>query len=150
VLTVDIKTFSWLPVDRAARILSELLNAAPAGPFSIYHVENPHRQAWSDVLPVILDELALPEDALVSYEDWQALVFGKSRAFQSSPALQLAAENLHSFFQAQFNPSASPAGVVLGMEKAIKLSNGLRQQSQPVSETTLRSYFQRFRACGFL
>ncbi|KAI3398122.1 hypothetical protein diail_9744 [Diaporthe ilicicola] len=58
---------SWTPVDCVAGALADLV-LAPGRPCPVYNIDNPVRQLWSDVLPVLADAMGL--DELVPFQDW--------------------------------------------------------------------------------
>ncbi|KAA8650692.1 uncharacterized protein ATNIH1004_003380 [Aspergillus tanneri] len=58
-------SYSWLPMDIAGRVVSEITLSDSQQHF--YHVENPIRQPWADLLISLRSELGL---SLVEYEDW--------------------------------------------------------------------------------
>ncbi|PLN86966.1 hypothetical protein BDW42DRAFT_189877 [Aspergillus taichungensis] len=57
--------YSWLPVDIAAAVVAQI--TLSSSPCRYYHVENPIRQPWSDLLVMLRAELGL---STVPYEDW--------------------------------------------------------------------------------
>ncbi|CAK7214640.1 hypothetical protein SBRCBS47491_002214 [Sporothrix bragantina] len=63
----------WLPVDRAARIMVELMAPSGAGipDALVYHVVNPHTVSWSSLVPTVAAGLGLNlETDVVPWEDW--------------------------------------------------------------------------------
>ena len=94
-------TVSWLPVDSAARILSEILLSTSA-PSLIYHVENPIRQPWPDVCTVMERKLGLESRKRMPFQDWLAEAHTKG-------CLQT---DLSDFFKQDFL-RMSPGGVLL-------------------------------------
>ncbi|KAL7270283.1 putative NRPS-like protein biosynthetic cluster [Rhizina undulata] len=60
-------TFSWLPVDRASRAI---IDFAFSPQLSLhYHLENPIRQSWSQLLLLLAKELKLPQK-LMPFQGW--------------------------------------------------------------------------------
>ncbi|KAH8889982.1 putative polyketide synthase [Thozetella sp. PMI_491] len=60
---------SWTPVERVAGTLADLV--LRADPYPIYHIDNPVRQQWTDMLPVLGRALGLPLSAGVApFRDW--------------------------------------------------------------------------------
>ncbi|ETS86536.1 hypothetical protein PFICI_00364 [Pestalotiopsis fici W106-1] len=66
-------TLSWLPVDSAAKAITEILfDDQPLRP--VYHLENPMRQNWEDVIRLLSEELQISSSSTVSIEEWLSLV----------------------------------------------------------------------------
>ncbi|KAI1177786.1 acetyl-CoA synthetase-like protein [Nemania sp. FL0916] len=64
----------WLPVDKVAHVLVEILDSATSmldssakGTLPVYHVANPHAISWSNIVPWAIDTLRLTP---VSFDDW--------------------------------------------------------------------------------
>ncbi|KAJ8104552.1 hypothetical protein ONZ43_g7796 [Nemania bipapillata] len=64
----------WLPVDKVARVLVEILESATAtleistkGTLPVYHVANPHAISWGNIVPWAVDGLKLKP---VSFAEW--------------------------------------------------------------------------------
>ncbi|KAI3318574.1 acetyl-CoA synthetase-like protein [Xylariaceae sp. AK1471] len=64
----------WLPVDKVARILVEILESSTTklessakGLLPVYHVANPHAIGWNNIVPWATDTLNLES---VSFEEW--------------------------------------------------------------------------------
>ena len=64
-------SLSWLPVDRAAQIFSELLLHTGSSSV-VYHLENPVRQPWSDVRKILERKLDLRSLPPMPFEEWLA------------------------------------------------------------------------------
>lgn len=62
-------SLSWLPVNRAASILSDVL-LHTSTPSLVYHVENPIRQPWSNVLIVMERKLNLKSLPRMGFAAW--------------------------------------------------------------------------------
>ncbi|KAK7709575.1 putative secondary metabolism biosynthetic enzyme [Botryosphaeria dothidea] len=118
-------TLSWIPVDVAAQTVSDiLLRRAAAGTTVsddlVYHVENPVRQSWHDLLSSLAAKLGLArETALLPYDEWLRVV--EERAGPASPARKLL-----EFFEADFLHMAC-GNVVLDTYKARRESPALRR-----------------------
>ncbi|KAL8728551.1 MAG: hypothetical protein Q9181_005308 [Wetmoreana brouardii] len=62
-------TLSWLPVDQAAHIVADLLlKGEPRELF--YHLENPVRQSWPEVLSILEYNLSLPHKSRLAFSKW--------------------------------------------------------------------------------
>ena len=67
------KSLSWLPVDRAAQVVMELLlRSEPRN--LVYHLENPVRQSWADVCSILERKLNLPLRSRLPFKEWLARV----------------------------------------------------------------------------
>ena len=162
-------TFAWIPVDDAARILSELLFASSgviARPPSsrsasptmarfgrraqqqqqqqqlIYHVENPMRQPWADVMPVIASSLSIPEERIVALPEWvQRLKDAtKNEGIEDTALVE--------FFDRSLEYMAC-GGVVMDTSEARKRSETMRSMEE-LSEEVLVSYFDSWKERGVL
>ncbi|CAI7628793.1 unnamed protein product [Penicillium bialowiezense] len=62
---------SWTPVDEVASTLVDLAFIPETEtPYTIYHIDNPIRQAWKDMIPMLARFLGIPYTAVVSFEFW--------------------------------------------------------------------------------
>jgi acyl transferase domain-containing protein/thioester reductase-like protein/acyl carrier protein len=134
---------SWLPVEDVAASLVELvLSDKPAS--STYHVENPVRQPWSEVLNLIAVELGIPRENKVSYEEWLQRV----RDFPRERDSENPARKVMEFLENHFLRMAT-GGLVLGTEEAVKVSKTLGTAT-PVEEGLIRKYVQTWKEIGFI
>ncbi|KAK2463766.1 hypothetical protein APHAL10511_004204 [Amanita phalloides] len=103
-------SLSWLPLNRAARSIVELLFSQRY--LSLYHIENPSRQSWKELLQTlvtILKEFQRQEITLTSYPEWLA----RLRALNDEPL----AYSLLTFFETDFLQLAT-GGVILDTTRA--------------------------------
>ena len=62
---------SWTPVNDVADTLVDLLTLpADTTPCPIYHIDNPVRQPWREMTPVLADALEIPSQNIVSFGQW--------------------------------------------------------------------------------
>ncbi|CAG7993912.1 unnamed protein product [Penicillium salamii] len=71
VLTCVVQTFSWLPVDSAARAVSEIIFQDKKLEL-VYHLENPVRQSWRHVAALLSRELEIPNSSVIPLDQWLA------------------------------------------------------------------------------
>ncbi|KAI0111253.1 acetyl-CoA synthetase-like protein [Nemania sp. FL0031] len=86
----------WLPVDKVARVLLEILESATAateisskGKLPIYHVTNPHAISWGNIVPWAVDSLRLKP---VSFDEWLDKLEGSNESLEDvdkNPAVKL-------------------------------------------------------------
>ncbi|TRX93221.1 hypothetical protein FHL15_005800 [Xylaria flabelliformis] len=129
-------TASWMPVDRAASSLSEILMCrGKTGNF--LHLENPVRQPLKDIFTIMANELGLQRPFMVPFEQWlqSVTVAGEIRS-------------LESFYKDHFHQLAGGT-VTLDTAKARTLSNGL-MRSGGIDKDLIREYVHRWRRDGFL
>ncbi|KAI0859411.1 hypothetical protein F4860DRAFT_526018 [Xylaria cubensis] len=129
-------TASWMPVDRAASSLSEILMCrGKTGNF--LHLENPVRQPLKDIFTIMANELRLQRPFMVPFEQWlqSVTVAGEIRS-------------LESFYKDHFHQLAG-GSVTLDTAKARTLSNGL-MRSGGIDKDLIREYVHRWRRDGFL
>ncbi|KAG7107450.1 Non-canonical non-ribosomal peptide synthetase ascB like protein [Verticillium longisporum] len=128
-------TASWLPVDRAAKSLSEIALHAADVPLFL-HLENPVRQPLADICAFFAAELGLPTRT-IPFEEWMQ---------QSCDAGAL--RSLEGFFRDHFQALAS-GSVVLDTARALAVSETLRG-SGGVPQQLIAKYVARWRKQGFL
>ncbi|KAJ4314706.1 hypothetical protein N0V94_006339, partial [Neodidymelliopsis sp. IMI 364377] len=115
---------SWTPVDAVAGICADLvLGKMTKG--GIYHVDNPVRQPWSEMLPVLAQELGIPESNIIPFKEWVRRV----RLFPSTNAVGKEdlnpAKRLIDFLETDFL-RMSCGGVLLGTERSRNDSEVMR------------------------
>ncbi|KAI0409011.1 citrinin polyketide synthase [Xylaria palmicola] len=137
-------TLSWYPVDRVAATLGDLL-ASPDDVASelIYHVDNPARQTWKDMIRTLYRALNLPPESVVPFDQWISRV-RRFRSCQSdNPALQLI-----EYFQHYFVPM-SCGDLILDTTKTGQHSKTLRTMG-PVDDETMMKSIVSWKQSGFL
>ncbi|KAF7507856.1 hypothetical protein GJ744_010020 [Endocarpon pusillum] len=139
-------TLSWLPVDSAAEILTELL-LVPHQVNLIYHLENPVRQSWHDILTTLASKLDISDAGLIPFDEWMNRVAtsatGKGTKDDTSTAPMLA-----DFFQQDFQ-HMSGGNVILDTARARAISPTLRGMKAVDGELVAR-YVDNWRRMGFL
>ncbi|KAG2419498.1 hypothetical protein HFD88_004294 [Aspergillus terreus] len=127
----DLKgTLSWLPVDTAATVLAELL-LDPQPLQLVYHLENPIRQGWREVMDVLMKETGVQTS--VPMGEWIERV-------KSSPTGDNPAQKLISFLEEDFE-RMSCGGIILSTETTRRASPTLRRTG-PVEEAQIRAFQQ--------
>ncbi|MCJ1473382.1 hypothetical protein MMC13_002033 [Lambiella insularis] len=133
---------SWTPVDEVAGTLVDLVFVE--APYPIYNIDNPVRQQWQDMLPVIADALRIPRTNIVSFEEWVRLVRNSpGHAEKDNPASKLV-----DFLDSNFL-RMSCGGLLLDTNKSRKHSETLRAVG-PVSAEVTEKYIEYWRKTGFL
>ncbi|KAL4994640.1 hypothetical protein BDV10DRAFT_188841 [Aspergillus recurvatus] len=133
-------TLSWIPVDIAAQSITDLL-LSPAPADLVYHIENPIRQSWRDMLQRIAADLKLSASDLLPWDEWQEQVSAAGDA--GNPA-----KTLQDFFANDFIRMGC-GEVVLGTDSARKRSATLRGLDA-VSEASVGGYLRYWREIGWL
>ncbi|OJJ68589.1 hypothetical protein ASPBRDRAFT_658998 [Aspergillus brasiliensis CBS 101740] len=133
-------TLSWLPVDTTAAVLLDIL-FHPAPLRLVYHLENPIRQSWQDVLDVLAVELGIPRSSTRPLKEWIELIEGSGD--NGNPA-----KDLVDFLRCEFE-RMSCGGVVLGTEGTREVSPTLRRVGA-VSDGTIRGYVRYWKECGVI
>ena len=141
-------TCSWLPVDCAAEILVELMFDTKAlSVDSVYHLENPIRRPWHEVLNVFASALGLADADFLPFSTWlETVCRDEDTAHEednSNPAKALA-----DFFGEEFE-RMSGGNVILNMDKTKKISPALRGLTE-VSDESIRRYIHHWKCTGFL
>ncbi|KAL0059558.1 hypothetical protein AAF712_013703 [Marasmius tenuissimus] len=137
-------TLSWIPANRAAVVIRDLLFGERFRPF--YHVENPVRQSWKEVLGYLSVLLAGPPGLeeplpLVSFSEWTERVRRCSDDPVKNPALKIIR-----FLEEDFVRMAS-GKVVLGTELACEDSATLKG-SVPVGRRQMEEYWVYWQSRG--
>lgn len=132
---------SWLPIDIAAATVSELL-LDTAHLRMVYHVENPVRQPWCELLGYLSAHLRLP---IIPYKEWLSRMETNGDSVTGSPN---PAKNLRDFFKNDFL-HMSCGSVVMSTTSTASVSAALRSAG-PVSPGTLLLYIEQWRRTGFL
>ncbi|EKM53824.1 uncharacterized protein PHACADRAFT_125794 [Phanerochaete carnosa HHB-10118-sp] len=123
---------SWVPVNRAAKVMSELLFGARTS--GTLHMENPSRQPWTVILRVIASALGVPSDEFPPYAEWLQKVKADSDA-ATNPCVKIIP-----FLEDEFLRMAT-GQVVLDTAKARELSPTL-DASVALSEEHIRAYIE--------
>lgn len=136
---------SWTPVDVVARTLADLvLVSSERPPCPVYNIDNPVRQRWSDVLPVLAEAMGV--DQMIPFQDWVDRV--RVAPATGGPAGANPASMLVDFLEDNFE-RMSCGGLLLSTSQATKHSPTLAATG-PVSSEVVRRYVQYWKDCGFL
>ncbi|KAL3461921.1 hypothetical protein BJX64DRAFT_288875 [Aspergillus heterothallicus] len=133
---------SWTPVNDVAATLSDLL-LADNTPYPIYHIDNPVRQPWREMIPVLGDSLGVPRDRIIPFADWVQRVRSFAGSEVDNPAIKLI-----EFLDGNFL-RMSCGGLLLETTKAREHSRTLAQEG-PVSNDVARGYIKAWKEMGFL
>lgn len=135
---------SWTPVNDVASILGELI-ISPQKPHPIYHIDNPVRQPWREMTPVLAEALNIPiKTGIIPFKDWVRRV----RNFPGSVENDNPAFKLIDFLDDNFI-RMSCGGLLLGTEKTREHSKTLAELG-PVSEKVAKGYIRYWKEVGFL
>lgn len=132
-----------MPVDYAAEALVELLLSKDLTKV-VYHLENPIRQSWRDVLNTVAPELNLPHTELIPFDRWIDQVCAVPDELNES----VPAKKLENFFRADFEHMAC-GSIILDTKNARDMSSTLRKLSH-VSRDLLVSYIRHWKSVGYL
>jgi hypothetical protein len=137
------QSLSWLPVDHAAHVLGDIvLHSDPLDP--VYHIENPHRQNWSEILASLAVFLGLSSSELVHFDQWLECVTDEG----TTSVVQYPAQKLLDFFRGDFTNLAT-GEVILGTENTCNISPMLKRTG-PVGNDLLKKYISHWQSIGFL
>jgi hypothetical protein len=138
---------SWTPVDAVAAICADLaLGESSVG--GIYHVDNPVRQPWNRMLPLLASELGISEKNIIPFKEWIRRV--RSFPFEATPGTcdLNPAKRLVDFLEADFT-RMSCGGVLLATDRSQKDSDAMRRVGS-IDDATVRRYISSWKARGFL
>ncbi|KAF2173929.1 hypothetical protein M409DRAFT_16197 [Zasmidium cellare ATCC 36951] len=136
-------TLSWLPVDLAAATVTDITFSGP-GASNIFHVENPIRQSWRDVLSTLAPAIGLAPDAQVPYSEW----LDRIRAVSDDRMGDNPAKKLLAFFEGDFE-HMSGGDVIMDTAETRRVSKTLRQTGG-VDENLISKYVDMWKHLGFL
>ncbi|KAK5656795.1 hypothetical protein OQA88_4343 [Cercophora sp. LCS_1] len=138
---------SWTPVDVVARTLADLVLCATRSAtevYPVYHVDNPVRQPWEDMIPVLARALAIPTTNVVPFAEWVRRV----RHFPGSVDKDNPAYKLVNFLDGNFL-RMSCGGLLLDTAHTREHSSTLAAQG-PVSHEIAVGYIRQWQRTGFL
>jgi thioester reductase-like protein len=141
---------SWTPVDIVARTLIELAlhnmakSSATKHTYPIYHIDNPLRQSWEDMLPILARALDIPSKNRLPFTEWVRRV----RRFPGSVENDNPAFKLIDFLDGNFL-RMSCGGLLLRTEHTQEHSLTLAAQDA-VSADIAEGYIRHWKQTGFL
>ncbi|KAE8141925.1 hypothetical protein BDV38DRAFT_278709 [Aspergillus pseudotamarii] len=136
---------SWCPVNDVAGTLGDLLRGDNNPAYPIYHIENPVRQPWPEMISILSDALDISPANIVPYDDWLQRV---RNCPPSIPASENPAVRLIDFFEADFL-RMSCGGMILDTTHSKEHSATLRN-SGPVDRELVMKYIRAWKESGFL
>ena len=134
----QLQTLSWLPVDMAAGTLIDIMLSRPPLEL-VYHLENPIRQPWHEVLVILAEELGLDGNASISMDKWLASIKTLTEDVAST-------DLLIDFFEKDFQ-HMSGGGVVLDTRVSRAVSPTL-QQADVVRDELVATYVKQWKCQG--
>ena len=135
-------TLSWCPVDDVSATLCELL-ISDTTPYPTYHIENPSRQPWKEMIMTLANALDVHRDGIIPFEDWADRVRRFSGSTADNPAGQLG-----DFYSKHF-VRMSCGGLILETTKTREHSETLRNRGVLSTELVVR-YISAWKESGFL
>ncbi|KIK51463.1 hypothetical protein GYMLUDRAFT_101031 [Collybiopsis luxurians FD-317 M1] len=114
-------SLSWMPVNRAASVIIELLFSTGFRP--IYHLENPSRQSWAsapDGLAAIFGSKDAPLP-IIPFKDW----LDRARVLREDPSYNYALKVMH-FLERDFIRMASGTVILRTAESKLDSPTLLR------------------------
>lgn len=127
-----------------AAILGELV-LGDTTPYPIYHIENPARQSWRDMIRLLAEALDIPRANVIPFDVWLQRVreFPPSLAASENPAAMLV-----DFLDTHF-VRMSCGGLILDTLHAAEHSKTLRNL-RPVTDELVMKYVDTWSTMGFL
>lgn len=139
----DLKgSLSWFPVNDVATTLGELLMSDKTA-YPIYHIENPRRQPWPEMIEMLANALDIPQGQVVPFETWLAYVQRFPGSVNDNPASQLV-----EFFSRHFIRMTCGA-LILDTTKSREHSETLRTMGNVGAELVMK-YISAWKQMGFL
>ncbi|KIK64898.1 hypothetical protein GYMLUDRAFT_39839 [Collybiopsis luxurians FD-317 M1] len=136
-------SLSWMRVNRAASVVIELLFSTGFRP--IYHLENPSRQSWANVLDGLAAILGSKDAPLpiILFNDW----LDRARALGEDPSYNYALKVMH-FLDQDFIRMAS--GTVVLRTASTKMDSPTLLRSTSLDKRPLEEYVAYWRKQKFL
>ncbi|RAH44773.1 uncharacterized protein BO95DRAFT_474176 [Aspergillus brunneoviolaceus CBS 621.78] len=144
-------TMGWTPADDIARGLLEILcQPETLSLYPVYHIENPVRQRWAEVLAVIAVEMGISQDnsRILPFSEWIDRVKHWPRQEDNNAQGANPAYLLVDFLESNFI-RMSCGGLLMGTAKAREHSPTLARLG-PVDESLIRRFVRSWRKTGFL
>ncbi|QVM12109.1 Type I Iterative PKS [Coccidioides posadasii str. Silveira] len=139
---------SWTPVDDVASTLVDILMLPEETTlYPIYHIDNPVRQPWKEMIPVLADAMDIPPQNVIPFKDWVQRVTDHPRRVEG-PEGENPAIILIDFLDGNFL-RMSCGGLLLDTAKAREHSRTLANVG-PVSERVARLFVKSWKDMGFL
>ncbi|KAI0902041.1 hypothetical protein F4806DRAFT_502023 [Annulohypoxylon nitens] len=139
---------SWTPVDQVAGTLVDLVFLPEDKThYPIYHVDNPVRQPWKEMIPVLADALDISPDGIIPFQDWVQCVRDYPRQVEG-PEGENPAFLLIDFLDDNFI-RMSCGGLLLDTIKVREHSKTLANAG-PVNERVTKQFIQSWKDMGFL
>ncbi|KAL4812713.1 hypothetical protein BDW67DRAFT_188396 [Aspergillus spinulosporus] len=135
-------SLSWCPVDDVSATLGELL-MSDTKLYPIYHIENPSRQSWKEMVKTLARFLEIPPDSIIPFDQWIERVRNSPASANDNPARQLL-----EFFDQHFI-RMSCGGLILDTTKTREHSATLRRRG-PVDSGLVEKYISAWETMGFL
>lgn len=136
----------WLPVDRSAGVIIDLLQLEKgddAASYPVYHIDNPVGQPWEEMSPVLAAALDIPSQNVIPYADWIMRVRRSPLSADENPAARII-----DFLDGHFE-RMSCGGIILDTQKAKEHSATMAAQGG-VDADIARAYVASWKAMGFL
>lgn len=134
-------TLSWTPVNDVAAALGDLLLQNHSAPYPIYHIDNPVRQPWSEMVSILAEALGVE---IINFEEWIRRV----RSYPGTAEWENPAIKLIDFFDQDYT-RMSCGGLLLDTSHACEHSETLRAV-RPVEPNVARKFIHSWKAAGFL
>jgi hypothetical protein len=109
----------------------------------VYHIDNPVRQPWEELLPVVARELGVPPQGVVAFGQWVRRVRRFPGAVDDNPAARLV-----DFLDDNF-VRMSCGGLLLETKNTCMHSPTLSAVG-PVSDGLVKKYVDWWKQAGFL
>ena len=129
---------------RSAGTLADLLRTDRPYPF--YHIDNPVRQQWSDMLPILADAMGIPPNNIIPFQDWVGKV--RDRMASGKPDTANPAAKLIDFLDGNFT-RMSCGGLLLETKHTEEHSKTMREVG-PIDGETARKFIHAWKESGFL
>lgn len=126
-----------------ASTLGELM-LEPADVHSIYHVENPQRQSWCEMIAIFAELLDIPKENIIPFTEW----LHRIRNSPSVPVSENPAARIGDFFEVDFERMGC-GGLVMDTKHSVGHSRTLRGL-RSLSKDIVTKYVRKWQDTKFL
>ncbi|KAJ5703894.1 hypothetical protein N7493_011032 [Penicillium malachiteum] len=132
---------SWLPVDKCAEAITEIMLGAPLQDVNlVYHLVNPHTFSWkNDLLPALKKESTLPDFEIVTPQEWLQRLKSSDQSPETNPSIKLV-----DFWKSKYGghgpQQAEDAGLVFETQSTIRDFPSLGLVGNTVSDGLIHRY----------
>ena len=139
-------TIRWLPVERCAQVMVDLLkigDETASDAYPVYHIDNPVGQPWKAMSPVLAAALDIALDRIIPFSTWIKRV----RRSPLLPDMENPAARLVDFLEYHFE-RMSCGGLILDTQK-VKQHSDIMVKEGPVGAEVAQFFVASWKEMAF-